>query len=313
MPRQIKRYGWIPDLPDQRDYLYAAPIPVLQSLPSSVDLRSGCPPVYDQGELGSCFPAGTPILLADGTERAIEEIGVAQPVLTHTGKVKPVTKVFKRSYSGRIYTINVQGWQYPLTMTAEHPVAVIPNGHRRAKYGAFEAGELTWVEAEDLEPSDFVLLPYGQKERKEQAYLDIRDYISADVWTDGERCRVINAPANQTAPWQIPVNEKFAQLIGLFLAEGSYSKCNNGTPHRLVWTFARHEEKYQHFVVSAMEELFGVHAYIVNPEKRSTVTQIKCDNTTLAMFFHTFCGDHCYHKEVNPIFFTAPHEVKIGL
>ena len=25
MTRQVKRYGWVPDLPDQRDHLYAAP------------------------------------------------------------------------------------------------------------------------------------------------------------------------------------------------------------------------------------------------------------------------------------------------
>jgi C1A family cysteine protease len=117
-------------------------------------------------------------LLADGTERAIEEIGVGQPVVTHTGKIRPVTKVYERSYAGKMYTVNVQGWQYPLTMTAEHPVAVIPNEHRRAKYGAFEAGELMWVKAEDLEPGDFVLIPYGHKDGKEQAYLDARQYIS---------------------------------------------------------------------------------------------------------------------------------------
>ncbi len=46
--------GWLPDLPDARDYLYAAPLKVLQSLPVSTDLRNGCPPVYDQGDLGSC-------------------------------------------------------------------------------------------------------------------------------------------------------------------------------------------------------------------------------------------------------------------
>jgi C1A family cysteine protease len=48
------RYGWIPDLPDQRDFLYAAPMAVLRRLPARVDLRTRCPPVYDQGALGSC-------------------------------------------------------------------------------------------------------------------------------------------------------------------------------------------------------------------------------------------------------------------
>lgn len=54
MPRQIKRFGWIPDLPDHRDHLYAAPAEVLLQLPASFDLTSKCPPVYDQGDLGSC-------------------------------------------------------------------------------------------------------------------------------------------------------------------------------------------------------------------------------------------------------------------
>jgi len=54
MPRQIQRYGWIPDHPDQRDHLYAAAPTVLRVLPPWVDLRPACPPVYDQGHLGSC-------------------------------------------------------------------------------------------------------------------------------------------------------------------------------------------------------------------------------------------------------------------
>lgn len=48
------KMGWIKDLPDFRDHLYAAPIEHLTALPSSVDLRPQCPPVYDQGQLGSC-------------------------------------------------------------------------------------------------------------------------------------------------------------------------------------------------------------------------------------------------------------------
>lgn len=48
-----RHYTWKPDLPDQRDHLFAtlnAPAP----LPDHVDLRASCPPVVDQGQLGSC-------------------------------------------------------------------------------------------------------------------------------------------------------------------------------------------------------------------------------------------------------------------
>jgi C1A family cysteine protease len=52
--RTIQRFGWVPDLPDQRDFLYAAPSEYQQKLPKSVNLSKKCPPVYDQGPLGSC-------------------------------------------------------------------------------------------------------------------------------------------------------------------------------------------------------------------------------------------------------------------
>src|SRR5438309_5618100 len=53
-PRRIQRYGWIPDLPDHRDLLFAAPSPIQKDFPPKADLTPQCPPVYDQGDLGSC-------------------------------------------------------------------------------------------------------------------------------------------------------------------------------------------------------------------------------------------------------------------
>jgi C1A family cysteine protease len=52
--RSIARFGWLPDLPDHRDLAYAAPLTALKALPPRVDLRKKCPPVYDQGQIGSC-------------------------------------------------------------------------------------------------------------------------------------------------------------------------------------------------------------------------------------------------------------------
>ena len=51
---KVSRYGWLPDLPDHRDQLYAAPAEMIGALPAKADLRAQCPPVYDQGQLGSC-------------------------------------------------------------------------------------------------------------------------------------------------------------------------------------------------------------------------------------------------------------------
>jgi len=51
-------FGWLRDLPDQRDKLYKIEfrkeIQTLKKLPSFVNLTDKMPPVYAQGELGSC-------------------------------------------------------------------------------------------------------------------------------------------------------------------------------------------------------------------------------------------------------------------
>jgi C1A family cysteine protease len=48
------KLGWIKDKLDERDFSFIPDEKLVQALPTSVDLRSDCPPVYDQGELGSC-------------------------------------------------------------------------------------------------------------------------------------------------------------------------------------------------------------------------------------------------------------------
>ena len=51
---EVSRFGWLPDLPDHRDQPYAAPMELVGALPARADLRPQSPPVYDQGQLGSC-------------------------------------------------------------------------------------------------------------------------------------------------------------------------------------------------------------------------------------------------------------------
>jgi C1A family cysteine protease len=56
LPPQVRKavYGWLPDIPDQRDHLYSAVRQVPARLPAKIDLRPFCPPVEDQKDLGSC-------------------------------------------------------------------------------------------------------------------------------------------------------------------------------------------------------------------------------------------------------------------
>ncbi len=46
-------FGYIPDPPDERDFIFRA-VQKVEQIPPSMDLREYCSPVRDQGQLGSC-------------------------------------------------------------------------------------------------------------------------------------------------------------------------------------------------------------------------------------------------------------------
>lgn len=50
----LSKYHLMKDTPDDRDYFLDLSSQITQKLPISVDLRSKCPSVYDQGQEGSC-------------------------------------------------------------------------------------------------------------------------------------------------------------------------------------------------------------------------------------------------------------------
>jgi C1A family cysteine protease len=54
LQERIAGFGWKPDLPDIRDHYFAVAPLTLTKLPPKADLRPKCPPVYNQGNIGSC-------------------------------------------------------------------------------------------------------------------------------------------------------------------------------------------------------------------------------------------------------------------
>src|SRR5260370_679441 len=83
-PRKIRRYGWIPDQPDQRDHLYAAPPQFLAALPPKVDMRRRCPAVYNQSlvqdlnQMKGCLASGYPFVFGFTVYQSFETRTVAK-------------------------------------------------------------------------------------------------------------------------------------------------------------------------------------------------------------------------------------------
>ena len=95
--RMRHRYNWHPDLPDQRDLLYSERIPAPAKLPTAVDLRSQCSPVFDQGQIGSCTGnalAGNLEFLELKELGAGDGTGASNPEVYTRGKFAHVSRLF---------------------------------------------------------------------------------------------------------------------------------------------------------------------------------------------------------------------------
>jgi C1A family cysteine protease len=131
MARKIQGYGWNPDIPDGRDFRYAAAPEVVAALPPKVDLRPECPPVYDQGQLGSCTANAIGAAL-EFDEMRQKEQGASTPSRLFIYYNERVIEGTVSSDSGAqirdgVKSVNQQGappetdWPYDINNFAEKP------------------------------------------------------------------------------------------------------------------------------------------------------------------------------------------------
>jgi C1A family cysteine protease len=83
-------FGWIPDKKDKRDFTLKTHAPGLLKvkevckLPASVDLRDGCPPIRNQGNVGSCTAFAATGMFEFFMKRVGEGNSLGQPAGQYT-------------------------------------------------------------------------------------------------------------------------------------------------------------------------------------------------------------------------------------
>lgn len=259
---------------------------------------------------GTCFPAGTLVLMADGTEKAIEEVQYGDMVVTHLNRAMRVLHVGNRCYTGLLYSITVQGNQFTVEMTEEHPVAVFPNIKRKWRRG-FTPGNMQWIEAGCLNIKDRVLLPFGCSDGINQT-LDMSDYLPTKI---KKRPKVGEPLVTNThvrmkegRVWYrryIPIDYAFCRLLGFYLSEGSVRFRIDGKPSGIELTFGSDEIMLAKESVELFSSIFGARARIARDENCDTVIRIRCDSALIGRLFYALCDTGALVKRVPDIIFRA--------
>jgi hypothetical protein len=182
----------------------------------------------DQGQIGSCFPPGTRVRMADGSERSIEDVRLGERVVTAEGRTGRVIRTMLRDEDSGMVRLILWGHSH-LRMTREHPVLTARG----------------YIPAAELRIGDEVALP---RYRSDQPLMAI---------SPGELVRR-HKVGSTVLPEKIGLNEKFGRLFGLWLAEGSA----DGTKVR--WNYGGHEgATLVPETVRLVREVFGAEAHAV--------------------------------------------------
>ncbi len=223
--------------------------------------------IWPAVDYGRCVPPSTPILTMDGV-KPMSEIRVGDKVLTHTGKFRRVTRLFSRSYTGKLYTFKTLGNYEPLTTTEDHPILT---------YG--ENG-ISWVFANQIECRTYLTRPVIAEE------IPLNEiHFTYELYHPAGRGGSITAElvTLQTTP-------ELMRLIGYYLAEGASDR------YRVSFDIHKDEEGLRDDIITCISKVFGENVSL-KPDPDSLGSKLVVDSVRVASFFSQF-GHHCDVKQV---------------
>lgn len=175
-----------------------------------------------------CQPPGSLIFTKNGMV-PIEKIKVGDLVLTHKGRFRPVTRLIKKKYDGKLFSFKRRKDFDPIIVTPEHPLLVATFNRRSdSRTGRIFNKSLAltqWKKPGEIsELTNHLVTPkmkFGILKK-----IKLSNYIDLPV-QDG----MVSTNHNHTR-WvavkdEILIEEKFMYILGIFAAEGCVIRSKN--------------------------------------------------------------------------------------
>lgn len=242
----------------------------------------------------TCLPPDMNIVTDDGLN-SISKIECGDYVLTHKGRFKAVTKLFKRNYSGEMVKIIPYGFYKPIKVTPEHPVLCIKRPKKKfQKPRPWTEQEPKWVKANEVEKGDCLIFPIPKKQVSVKEY-DLKNldsnilYNKTHVWYKMGYSPITNKHLKIRR--HVRVNKEFCKLLGYYIAEGSVNKNEMSS----IEFSLGNEPFFCYDIIKLMKKIFGVDATVI---VRKNTTRVIFSGKILAKFFSELCGLGARNKKI---------------
>jgi formate hydrogenlyase subunit 6/NADH:ubiquinone oxidoreductase subunit I len=236
--------------------------------------------IWPAVDYGRCVPPSTPIITLGGI-KPMSEIRVGDEVLTHTGKFRKVTRLFGRTYAGKLYTFRTLGNFEPLTTTEDHPILT---------YGE---GGVSWAFASEIKYRTYLTRPVISEE---VPLSEIQ--FTYELYHPGGRGGTFT-----TELVALKSTPALMRLIGYYLAEGASDR------YRVSFDIHKNEIDLKEDIIACVNEVFGANVSL-KPDSDSQGLKIVVDSVRVASFFDQF-GHHADLKNI-PWWMTLLPKENIG-
>lgn len=237
----------------------------------------------------SCFPPGSMVRLADGSELPIEAMPIDTKVVTHHGNIGNVDQRIHREYSGDLVRFSSSGLFEDVVCTPDHRVWVRPTMKGKTPRCPVCCGQFKSLKAhlrQKLDPQHTA------------AYKDYARY--AEGWYTADQ---ISKGDYVRTPFSTEVSEEgdplYAELLGYYLAEG-YTFRHKKFKHQVDvdFTFSRHEQNLVDRVTELLTH-FGFPNVKVYLKERNNVLLLRVTSPELGDMFDRDAGRMAWGKEID--------------
>ncbi|WP_238146624.1 DNA polymerase III subunit alpha [Ornithinimicrobium murale] len=260
---------------------------------------------------GYCFPGDTPVLMADGTWKAIEDVSKGEEITSvstwdYRSQTAVVDNVLTRQVDEELHDIHPFGQSSPISATAEHPFLVSGKG---------------WVKAEDVRAGDEVLLaqPVAQPYQPFDMGVLMHEAGWEVVPQEGGRLARLGGGEHRVArlnagtmPAKVEWSEDLMWLLGLWVAEGHLYDPNGSTnPGQIGWTLHKDEPAVAR--LCGLIDQLGLgssrvysKATACQPDHQGVVVMLT--NHPLALFLKHVFGSGVHSKRIGPWVQSVPEK-----
>ncbi len=207
-----------------------------------------------------------------------------------SGRKHKIAKVFRHFYSGKVLSIKPRHLSQ-LTCTPEHSIFVYRNG------------KIEKMMAQDLKINDYLVIP-KLAPQNDEIVLD-SEHILEKIIPKIKKSRKLKLGI----PKKIKVDERFAELLGYYCANGHAHKLTNKPLlYSVVFLYGKREKELADRTKYLIEKIFGLKATIFS---RKTTQRVEIRCACLGELLSLLCGKRA-DKKVIPNFISKSNIVVIS-